>query len=647
MDAVAHTLASQSVMSPPTPIYTRLALALVVGVFGCLVWRATLPNNRQQAGQAFEKIWSDGTTYYLPLEINQYDNAVTQVTAANFARDGFRRTHFLANRGRHVKASLLDGTGTQCVSRVQPRNLLTYSNFLGHPVEARSLNNDCVYPHYPPLIDWLFGLLATAGFGQTIYYKLVALAVNCAWLFVLYFWLRREVVEPAALLALVLVATLPTFLQWADVLYYHSFQFLFFAIAIASWCRFLEQRDRVSFAITWTAYLLESLTSFELTMCLGITLAGTLLLARPTGPRRSPLFLLFLQALAPVVAFSLQVALIASFLGFDGAARNLGVTMFARMGDGAPGGLLRYFQWVDRALLPLAILPVIVLAFSSSRFVASVSLRRPVALLAILLLGGLSFLVVFPGMTSSHPWMMYRHLIPFIAFLLAYLLDSAVLCMGICARTRKETPTRYRRVLAGLCLLLTLLPLSCLVYRNGGHVRGEIGWNLARNRHASPQNLVLSALDVVYWNEGAPYAHLNYYAPINGLRTGEPPGWVTSLRLVWPGSWHYEIWWLDEVPMKTVGILLGDDEVQAAREHCRLRLFDGADFRDLPDGTDVAQSRFTASADEPPPWARLAWLRFTLPHDVRTRALRLSCRGLNSLVLRQVEAYSASSYQVF
>src|SRR5512138_3852004 len=176
-------------MTPPQgaarPHRSRLTLpaklAILIAVLACalLSWRAVLPSNRHRDLDTFAEA-GPRQSYALKWIANTYDECVTQVTARNFLRDGFWHTRLLANRGGYPLASLYDISRTQCDNPAPPQNVIRYDFGNGKGVDMKSLNNDCVYSHFPPLADWIFALFARVGLNQYIHYRLLAIGLNCA-----------------------------------------------------------------------------------------------------------------------------------------------------------------------------------------------------------------------------------------------------------------------------------------------------------------------------------------------------------------------------------------------------------------------------------------------------------------------------------
>jgi hypothetical protein len=603
-------------------------IGVVLATFGFLCWRASLPNSSQQGGMGFLHLRSDGDDYFVPRQLMDYENTVTVVTARNFARHGFAATHFLPDRGGHPLVSLYDRTGTQCISRSAPQNLLPYWNMLGTPALAASINNPCIYTHYPPLADWIFGAMAALGWDSLLQYKLLVIAANCGWLLLLFVWLRRQVHPWAAATTVLLAASLPAFLQWGDTLYYHSFQFLFLGAFLTCWHDYLARSRRRYLALAWLFYFLQAACSFQLTFFIVVAALGTHWVARPTE-HRARIRVMALLALAPCVAFVGHQVLVASYAGWNDTFANLLATWRARVVELIPGWGGRYSYWIDSALLPLASIPVAILLWVATSIATGRPWRTRLLHLAILLVAGLSFLAALPGTTSEHAWMMYRHLMPFALLLIGFLADA------VWAASRP--PLGLVRV--GLSAAGVVL-LGIIAGRNLLHVQHEIAWNRLRNLHENPTNLVNRSLEVLYWNAGKPTASGNVFAPITGIRDVEPPGWHTDLRLVGPQPSHYEIWWADRVDIGSIQFLVDSPDAEHARRNCHVDLFDERDFAELPPESDTSVRAFEPGPNERWPTPPRSWLRVDLPRPVASRAMRLTCSGHAVMPLRQVEAYA-------
>ena len=637
------------------------ALVFILLLFGALCKRAALPNNRPRPGTDYVRLDTDGTGYYLPRGTNSYDNVVTMVTAHNFARDGFLRSNFIPNR-KGAQISLGDRTGTQCESIERNPHPMVYMNAFGERVQAASLNNDCIYIHYPPLADWVFGAMAAAGFDQVFHYKILALSLNCTFLLLVYLWIRREVRESAALIALVLTATLPAFLRWADALYFHCFQYFFLAALVLSWQGYLRSRRWHLFVLTWLCYFCEALVSHQLTICSGILIVGMLSLETSLGRLTvwQRVRLLFVQAVAPIAAFSLHVGLCASLLGLAKTRSNLASTMTARMVQGSQfggisGGMAQLLQWVadDLVSWKMVILGLLFIIFA--RKVLQAPTRRPLALLAVWMVGGVSFWVAFLGTTSEHFWMMYRQIMPFAILLIAFVADTLFASVeslrrrrafGPVAFTLAQTspPLRQRALGLGVPALVFLgcVFIGWVAYRNIQYVVGDLRWNSVSNRVVNLDNLVRSRLDVIHWREdNASRTEGLYTLPVSGLRVQEPPRWIMDFRMLGPGTSHYEIWWLQAQLLGTVRLLVDEAQAETVIDHCFLSLFDGETFQRMSNAAKITKETFVPTGNERTPSVPYSWLRFSLSAQQQTRAARLTCGGMKTMTLRQIEASSS------
>ena len=591
---------------------------------------------------------TDGTGYYLPRGTNSYDNVVTMVTAHNFAQDGFRRSHFIPNR-KGAQISLGDRTGTQCESIDGNLHPMLYMNAFGERVQAASLNNDCIYIHYPPLADWAFGAMAALGLDQVLYYKILAIGLNCAFLLLVYLWIRREVRETAALVALVLTATLPAFLRWADALYFHCFQYFFLAALILSWDSYLRTRKWHLFVLTWLCYFCEALVSHQLTICGGILILGMLLL--DVGVPRRTLWqrirLVCAQGLAPIVAFSLYVGLCATLLGLAKTRSNLASTMSARMVQGSqfvgiPGGMKQLLQWVADDVLSWKMVALGIVFVVFARKISQAPLRRPLALLGIWMAGGVSFWVAFLGTTSEHFWMMYRQIMPFAILLIAIVADTSLASLEAWRHQCALGPQRAPGLAVPASVLLGCIFVGLVGYRNIQYVAGDIRWNLVSNQVVNLDNLVRSRLDVIHWREDNTSRTEGLYTlPVSGLRVQEPPRWILDFRMLGPGTSHYEIWWLQAQPLRRVHLLVDDSQAEDVAKHCYLSFFDGETFQRMSETANISKEAFVPTGNERAPSVPYAWLRFSLSSQLRTRAARLTCGGMKTMTLRQIEASSS------
>lgn len=600
--------------------------------FACLVARAALPNQQHResdvAGDTVTgEVWGQNA--------NGFDDVVTMVTARNFARDGFLRTHLLPNRKGAPLVSYFDFSETQCApvgGGGHPP--LLYRGLQGKWIDLISANRDCVYTHYPPLADWVFGAMAAVGLDSILDFRILAVAVSCCTLGLLFHWLARMVHPAAALSAMVLVAISPAFFLWAAALFYFTFQYFFLLAGLVCWCRFLEGQERRWFLLTFVLFFLEALVSYELILFFGLVVAGTTFLERPGASWGCRLRWLAAQAAAPALATLLHLGLRVSLLGFAPTWRNIVATAVDRYGWGWTP--VRVQTWWNRIELWLMRLDLAALAVVLVLVVRLVDRDRPWRSLGWLLLtvaGGLSFLAAFPGTAWVHSWMMYRHLMPAAALLTALAIDAALRCFR---GTVVSLPMRWAGARPALRLLLgtaLLVPAGWSLRQGVAGLSREIAWVTAANRHHDPANQAVRYLEVVHWMETEPYYDIRARLAVDGRRVEQPANALTTFFLPQERDHHFEIWWLDEVQVGSVRVLTDADASEMLATHCRWSLFDGLEFRPVL-GVPAAVELFRPEAGEPQ--ASYAW--WTSAVTGRTRAIRLSCGALGRAVpLHEVE----------
>ncbi len=638
-------------MNEPAPrgsrVVTAFALLVAVIAFGVLCWRAALPNNRHRDID-FHRTESTGPIDFQRLKTaNGYDDVVTVVTARNFARDGFLQTHLLPNRAGAPQVSFFDFTETQCEPLGAPRDVLRYVNVFGQPIDMVALNNDCIYTHYPPLADWVFGAMAAAGLGGILHYKVLALLLSCSSLVLLYLWLRREVSEAAALSAMIATATLPAFFQWAGALYYQPFQYLFLVAGMLSWSVFLERRRARWALATWVLFFCESLVSYELVLCFGTVLLGLLLLDRRDRNWLSHVKLLSLQVSAPVAALLLHLALRLSLFGLERTWSNGAKTLQARTGMGVPlilQSLQELALQTGVHVLRLDLLALSLAAVLAVRLAVGVSAKRPAALLGILLVGGATFSIAFPATSVFHFWMMYRHLLPFVALLLALLAEGLFLSLSTLAAGGRAARIAVR-VLALAGVVVSGTPFGWLLSRNAKEIAAEATWNAQANRYHDPRNLAARFLDVLYWKSvGSPGWEERVYLAVDGRRVNVPPNPNTEFRTHPATVSHYEIWWLNDVSMTAVNVLTGRTQARVLAEDCGVSVLERASFRPVTELGPPALDQFVPAPGEVAPGADgYTWVRFSFATPARSRALRLTCReDVIAIPLHEIEVLRAA-----
>lgn len=587
--------------------WTGLAIATIVTVALPLVWKLSLPNNQHR----------DLDTFGPPPPGRQlaqvtagYDDVVTIVTAHNFARDGFLRTHFLPNRKFAPLVSYFDHDQSQCLTLAPPAHPVRYANFWGAVVDQLSLDSDCIYTHYPPLADWVFGAMASMGLDQVLHYKLFALLVNCLFLLLFFRWLAGEVRPAAAYGALLFLALSPAFFEWAGALFHQSFQYLFLAgglVAVRAW---VARGQRRWWAATWALFFCEALVSPELVIFFGLVV-GHAVLTTCRRPWRSRLAAVLLLGSAPVAAFLLHQGLRISLFGVAAVVGDIRATVLGRMAGATGGwGVGIWFERIHFNLLPPVLMAACLLAcWLAARLDGRVPGRR-LGLLAVFLAGGVSFAAAFPATASVHSWMMYRHLLPFVTLLVAFALDAALRAVESVSRWR--TTSRARVALAGVVLGLVALPVSWAGARSLNAIRAEVAWGREVAEHDDPRNQAVQFLDVLSWSEQGPLPYdLGLLHAVDGRRRSRPDEVVGVLL---PES-HFDVWWLEQRTFVETALATDVDGARRLIEHCRLEVFDGGVF--VP-AACTGTPRMDAD-----PIPGLAWVRY--PCRGSGRALQLSC----------------------
>lgn len=626
-------------------VATAGVCVVIALLFGALCWRSSLSANRHRDIDYHRTEETGPIDFQRAKTANGYDDVVTVVTARNFARYGFTATHFLPNRSGAPQVSFFDFSNTQCEARPSARKPIWYVNVLGQPIDMVALNGECIYTHYPPLADWVFGAVAKLGLGDILHYKILAALLNCAFLAVTYLWLRRLVSALAAAAAVALLASMPAFWQWGTALYYQPFQYLFLIGGMLCWRRFLDGQRRGWLAATWLLFCCESLVSYELVAAYGIAMAGLAALDRRGTGWAPRLRAVALVATAPVAGVLLHFGLRVSLFGLQGTMENATSTLQSRQG-GEAGLALEAMRvlasQIDFHVLGLWLLAAAVGGVLVARAAARLPLGNGVATLLILLAAGVSFSAIFPATAIFHHWMMYRHLLPFLALLFALTADALLISLGSLATAwRERTRAWARPVAVGLAgVALSAVPLAQLVLRDAREAIAEVRWTKEANRHHQPGNLASRFLDVLYWKEsGYPGWDERLYMAVDGRPFNLPFNPNTEFRIQ-PGSLsHYEIWWLEPEPIGSIAVLTSAESAPALRGECRLELLEDGEFR---------RSVVSAEQEEvalPPeyggerhePYARV---RLHLSTRVRTRALRLTCgEGAGPIPLHEIEVF--------
>jgi hypothetical protein len=602
--------------------WTALALVTIAAVLAPLAWKVSLPNNQHR----------DLDTFGLPPpgeRLSQitagYDDVVTIVTAHNFARDGFLRTHLLPNRKFAPLVSYFDHDRTQCRAIEPPANPLRYPNFWGVPVDQVSLDSDCIYTHYPPLADWAYGAMASLGLDRVLHYKLAAVLLNCALLFLVYRWLRTRVAPGAAYGAMLFLALSPAFFEWAGALFYQPFQYLLLFGGLLSLHAWTERGSRRALLLTWALFFCEALVSPELIVFFGLA-ACSAALGASRGTWRRIGALAFLAS-APIAAMLLHVGLQVSLFGPAALEELLGTLSSRAVRQTGGWGWRTGLDRIHEKLLPPALMGAGLLAVLLSARHGGPRLRPRLALLGVFLAGGLSFTAVFPGTAMVHSWMMYRHVMPFVTLLVAFVLDGAIHAARVVPRW-EALPLRARGATV-LCLALAGVVLGWSAVRSARAIRAEVKWTLEVAAHHEPGNQGIEFLDVVTWSERGPLPYdLLLLHAFDGRRTEDPAEAGSFGHL--PDS-HLDVWWLEPRTFGETAIATDRRAAERLAAACRVEVYDGGAF--VPMRCSAAP---LLSAD--PRAADVSWVRF--PCAGRGRAVQLTCGALaEPIPLHEIEVY--------
>jgi hypothetical protein len=603
------------------------AAVLAATVAAAFALRASLPNGQHPD----ESYRGQSTDPWVPPAVNNgFDDAATLVVARNFARDGFLHSGLLENRKGAPEVALFNPLFHWCEGLGPTRDVLRYrlqGTRSGGPDPAGAvwqdmapLDNDCVYAHYPPLVGWVFGGMASAGLDRILWYRLLVIALNALFLLLLHGWLAAEVRPGAALVAVAFLATAPAFITWGQALHHQAFQYALLLATLLAWRRHVRTGRRRWAVLSWGFFLFEALASPELILFTGIVLAATLALDGE-GSAASRLRRLAVQATAPAAALLLVRILDARLHGAGAAAGDIGRTLLDRAwADASVAGFRLYLGAASGYLLGPGLAAGAVAAVAAVRAARGEGLRRPLIHLGTFLAGGLSFAAVFPGTTSVHPWMMYRHLMPFAALAVAYLCDSVPAALALARQAGR------RRALGLAALLVAAATFGALAWRNGVAVRAEVAFHRARNLQHDPANLAVRFLDAVYWKERGPVGFdPRVLMPLDGRRVNLPADPQQAFELEPATLAHYEVWWLEDMTMREVRALTEARTAAAFAARCRLSVFTGDDFHAGPPLEAPRVEPFVpAEGESPAPNTR--WVRFAFSGT--GRALRLSCDEL-------------------
>lgn len=616
-----------------------LCLALFcVFLGGAAVWRASLPNNRFHPTRDYFVIKSDAKRFYILRWLHEYDDVTTVVTVHNFLRDGLSATHWLPNRGSFPMAEFFDRNQDQC-EHARAGSALQYRAY-SRWVPLQSINGDCIYTHFPPLAYWIYTAVAWLGFHQFFHYKILALTFNLAFIGVFHQWLRREVGGGAALIGALVLGTTPAFLSWVDALYYQPFHFLLLFLGLLAWSAYLRTAARRHAWLTWLCFFAQSLISYDLILFMGVAIVGVTVAEHGFQRARHYWRGFLLQFTAPIAAFMIQLCLRISLFGLARTLANARTTAIHRMTSVPGDGLSLLLGEISKNIMPWSLVAAALLTFAGVRWRLRVPMRREWTLVGTLFVGAWSFIAFMPGTALFHHMVTFRYFLPFMIYSLVLALDASLRVWAHWTKTRRGAGQRRERWSLAVAAVLPLGLLLAVAWQNAEYVVDEVRGNLDSNRSHEPLNLARRALDALYWVEEGRPATSPPHLPLSGKRVNEPRRWLSDFRIIGPAPSHYEVWWLEPQPVRTVRLLVDQKAAAQVAEHCFVSAFQNGNFLSLKAAAAVTVNPFEPGRNDTLPRVPYAWVEYDLPSEHVSRSIRLTCSGMQSIALRQWEAYA-------
>lgn len=245
-------------------------------------------------------------------------SAQTLMSSQYWAKDGFIKNHLLFIPRPYSK-------------------LIGYFDepeFRNRPIET--LNGELArgrlyYTHYPPLYLTPYALLAKIGFTSRFVFRIFALLISLSGLIFFYWFIKLISDKTTAIIASTYYGFSFTFLNYADSLanqpFTIFFTFLILVLSILADRNFKNRKIYLYYNLAiWLTYLTLSLSSYDTTFFVfaWLVLYDAIILKKFIW--RKWLF----WALAPILAFTLQIFQNVWYLGFVDAMRDIYVSYTGR-----------------------------------------------------------------------------------------------------------------------------------------------------------------------------------------------------------------------------------------------------------------------------------------------------------------------------
>lgn len=174
--------------------------------------------------------------------------------------------------------------------------------------------NDYVYTHYPPMAEWLGGIIAKASGHYTDHaISTVPLLLSVLLFFMIYFilarWLNNDL---AAFIGASVLVLSNYFISWADDAHQHLYiEFFRWSFVYLWWLYLTEKQPKYLILVLAFCYAMMCLLSFEPYVYTAIIIIGFPLALRKKLVRWEVAVLLFV----PLLSFGLRLYLNAQYLG--------------------------------------------------------------------------------------------------------------------------------------------------------------------------------------------------------------------------------------------------------------------------------------------------------------------------------------------
>ncbi|PIR57967.1 MAG: hypothetical protein COU71_01270 [Parcubacteria group bacterium CG10_big_fil_rev_8_21_14_0_10_38_31] len=381
-----------------------------------------------------------------------FGSAQTMMSSKHWVNDGFVYSKFLFLPTGYSKA----------VRYIDDSDLRQHA----HGIRTGELvGNRLYYTHYPSGYLLPYATLMKVGFSERFWFRFLAILISLSGLSLMYAFFSLISTRMIAFLATLYYAGSTMFLGIADSLANQPvddlFRFLILFLSIWVYRISDDKKKRFYNTLIWFLYFALASSSYDSTFFIFVWLVGLDIIMTRKILWKKWLIL----ALAPVVAFTVQLLQNIWYLGFGDSLLDIYGSFRARANTGPGAGVLErhiravFSPWVYMAdLRARFIIPVIVILFTTFAFLKKRVVKNLYnfpknEIMGLLAISGFAY----PFILVSSGYFPYqaRQIAPFISLLLA----SSTVLVFLSLKNIKNWPTWKPSFQVGGVVLLVLVSL--------------------------------------------------------------------------------------------------------------------------------------------------------------------------------------------